>query len=83
MALEIVTEAVSNAVRHGGATQVSAAMSCEGDRTTLIVQDNGQEATSGAPGLGTRVLESCALEWSRDRIPGGAILRAVLPASTA
>jgi len=82
MALEIVTEAVSNAVRHGGATRVNAAMACEGDRTTLIVQDNGQEATSGGPGLGTRVLESCALEWSRERVAAGSVLRAVLPTSS-
>ncbi len=79
MALEIVTEAVSNAVRHGGATQVSATMTCDGDRTTLIVQDNGQGGDAGAPGLGTRVLESCALEWSRDSVPDGSALRAVLP----
>ena len=82
MALEIVTEAVSNAVRHGGATQVRADMVCEGDRTRLVVHDNGHGGARGVPGLGTRVLDSCTLEWSRDPVPGATELRAVLPTSS-
>jgi hypothetical protein len=82
MALEILTEAVSNAVRHGHATRVSAEMVCELDRTNLVVQDNGQGIEKGLPGLGTRVLDSCALEWSREPSPGDTTLRAVLPSST-
>lgn len=82
MALEILTEAVSNAVRHGHATRVSAEMVCEMDRTNLVVRDNGQGIEKGLPGLGTRVLDSCALEWSREPSPGDTILRAALPSST-
>lgn len=81
MALEILTEAVSNAVRHGRASRVVAAMVCELDRTSLIVQDNGEGIGVGLPGLGTRVLDSCALEWSRDPSPGATQLKAVLPTS--
>ena len=86
MALEILTEAVSNAVRHGGATRVSADVSYDGDRVIIVVTDNGargkpdSEAGSGLPGLGTRVLDACTLEWSRERVQGATRVRAVLPA---
>ena len=78
--LEILTEAVSNAVRHGRATRVSAVASCEEDRATIVVTDDGDGATQGLPGLGTRVLDACTLEWSRERVQGATRVRAVLPA---
>lgn len=86
MALEILTEAVSNAVRHGGATRVTADVSCAGDRVIIVLTDNGargepgSESVGGLPGLGTRVLDACTLEWSRERVQGGTRVRAVLPA---
>ena len=86
MALEILAEAVSNAVRHGGATRVTADVSCAGDRVIIVLTDNGAwapESTGGLPGLGTRVLDACTLEWSRERVPGATRVRAVLPALVA
>lgn len=80
MVLEILTEAVSNAVRHGRASRVDAVVSCEGDRATIVVTDDGDGATQGLPGLGTRILDGCTLEWSREQAPRATCLRAVLPA---
>lgn len=79
MALEIVSEAVSNAVRHGKASQVWIAMNCHVDRVDITVRDDGAGGEAQVPGLGTRVLESCALAWSRDSAPGASILQATLP----
>ena len=86
MALEILIEAVSNAVRHGGATRVTADVSCADDRVIIELADNGTPgefnpaSSGGLPGLGTRVLDACTLEWSRERVQGATRVRAVLPA---
>lgn len=85
MALEILTEAVSNAVRHGRASQITANLSCRDDHLTIELTDNGKREALGPegardlPGLGTRVLDACALEWSRERLQAGTRVRAVLP----
>ncbi len=83
IALEILTEAVSNAVRHGHGSHVAAVIACEGDRATLVITDNGDGGLQGPPGLGTRILDACTLEWSREQAPGATCLRAVLPAVSA
>jgi signal transduction histidine kinase len=83
MALEVLSEAVSNAVRHGNASQVCVSLRCSSDRVEITVLDNGEGGEARAPGLGTRVLDSCALEWSRDPAPGASTLHAVLPLGTA
>jgi len=82
MAVEIISEAVSNAVRHGQATQVVARMECDGARATLTVTDNGAGKAGGVPGLGTQMLDACTLRWERDPAPGATTLVAVLPADS-
>lgn len=79
MALEIVSEAVSNAVRHGKASQVWITVNCHVDRVDITVRDDGAGGLAERPGLGTRVLESCALAWSRDPAAGTSTLQASLP----
>lgn len=79
MALEIVSEAVSNAVRHGKASQVWIAVSCGVDRVDITVWDDGAGGVAESSGLGTRVLESCALAWSREPAAGASTLQATLP----
>jgi hypothetical protein len=81
MAVEIMSEAISNAVRHGQATRVVARMECDGTRATLTVTDNGRGEEVGSPGLGTRMLDACTLRWERDPAPGATTLVAVLPAA--
>jgi signal transduction histidine kinase len=79
IAIDIVTEAVSNAVRHGKAQHVTVEASCESDRIRLRVIDDGGATEQSRPGLGTRLLDDCALDWSRESLPGSFRLEATLP----
>lgn len=79
IAIDIVTEAASNAVRHGKARHVTVEAQCDGDRLTLRVIDDGGAAEQSRPGLGTRLLADCALDWSRESLPGSFRLEATLP----
>lgn len=79
MVLEMLTEAVSNSVRHGRATRVVATVGCSGDHVTLVITDNGDGFEQVQPGLGTRILEECTVSWSRESSPGRTHLQAVVP----
>ena len=77
---DLAQEAVSNAVRHGGASSVWISMERpEADVVTLTVRDNGQGVNPNpGRGLGSQQLDDCALEWSRGRDEGFSFLRAQL-----
>ena len=49
-----IQESLTNAIRHGKATQVSIRMSCEHRRLRIIVQDNGIGCEKVTPGFGLR-----------------------------
>ena len=79
---EIMTEAVSNAVRHGRAQEVgiTVAMGSDGaERLTLVVDDDGRGEIGASSGLGTQILDQCALHWSLEQRADGRRLRALLP----
>jgi signal transduction histidine kinase len=80
--IDLLTEAVSNAVRHGGATHVhlDATLGHDG-QITLRIQDDGRSLseTPALRGLGTVLLEECTLEWNRTLTPAGCVLTIVLP----
>jgi hypothetical protein len=81
-AAEICREAISNAIRHGQATQVSIAFEfLSPDELTLVITNNGRPFDAGStPGLGTVDLDELSRTWSRyndDR--GGPTLIATLP----
>lgn len=83
VASDVITDAVSNAVRHGDAQNVRIAVRCEEpDLLTLLVRDDGR-STNGAPmrGLGTALLDECALAWTRTDTTDGCSLRILLPAA--
>lgn len=80
--IDIVTEAVNNAARHGGArrvdVRVTAVAGADGlgsiDLASIDVEvlDDGQGSDSSREGLGSRVFEHHAPgAWSRERLPGG------------
>lgn len=50
----IVQEGITNAIRHGQATEVDITISCEGRRMMICVQDNGIGCTTVNPGFGLR-----------------------------
>lgn len=79
--VDVMTEAVSNAVRHGGARHADVSITCvDGDLVRLVVRDDGRgQAGSSMPGLGTTLLEECTLDWNRDVTPTGCVLTATLP----
>ena len=62
---DLATEAVSNAVRHGGATRVEVLVHRDADALVgLRVVDNGRVPEQGMPGLGTALLTRCTYDWS-------------------
>lgn len=81
-ALDVLTDAVSNAVRHGGATVIDVVISAHEDVLHVMVSDNGNVApvSNSKSGLGTSLLEECTLEWSlRTKDDGGHELVARFP----
>jgi signal transduction histidine kinase len=58
--IRILQEAVSNSVRHGGATAVNAALEMDGDELVFTVSDNGS-------GFGTDVLDYAKLRLEGHR----------------
>lgn len=80
--VEVIREAVSNAIRHGDATQISISVAViEPDSDVHIsVTNNGlplpEEIT---PGIGSRLLRDMTLAWARETRPGGVELTAVVP----
>jgi len=80
--VDIVTEAVSNAVRHGGASQVVVFIDLDNEGiVNLSITDNGSPkvTTSETSGLGTTVLKECTLSWSRTTTETGHVLTASIP----
>lgn len=63
--IDVLTEACSNAVRHGRATRIDVRIEPGPDRVTLEVIDDGRTVSSGAPGQGSALLDEVALAWRR------------------
>lgn len=82
IALEIVTEAVSNAVRHGGASMVTVKVWVSDPDLCVSVANDGQSGVDRVDGLGTRILRDCAVRWSRGETSMGVRLDVALPLST-
>lgn len=81
--VRIAEEAVSNAVRHGLASEVAINVSGKGNLCTIVVDDNGVGPRGKRPGIGTSHLAQNSEKWSLTRSPtlGGARLTAVLDTS--
>lgn len=78
--IEVVREAVGNAIRHGNATAVDVTVIDRGvDLVGLVISDNGTGmATGAAPGIGSDLFTSLAYEWSSDSSPDGMTITADL-----
>ena len=67
----LVEEAVANAARHSGATEIKLSVKADPNMWTLDIQANGTIQTrSGSGGLGLRLLELVAESWSLKLSPG-------------
>lgn len=69
-AAEIARECVTNAIKHGGATDVWITIARAGDGVVVTSVDDGVGMSEGAqPGVGSRMLDELAVSWSR--VSGG------------
>lgn len=90
LVISIVQDAISNAIRHGGASIVEVTLDQSTlNLVTLKVIDNGTKGIgSGTAGLGTHMLQDCTTSWSlkpnNESLPAssGSILKATLPIQT-
>ena len=77
--VDVVAEAVTNAVRHGGAEAVAVRLAEAGDgRLALEVADDGRAAERGTPGMGSQLLDEVSPDWSLELGADGARLRVEL-----
>lgn len=85
LTLDIVQEAVGNAIRHGGAKQVRVVIDANIDgQLHILVSNDGTPPTSAAqPGLGTKLLNDCTIWWTRTVGTDGPVLECSLPFTAA
>jgi len=81
--IDIVSEAVSNAVWHGHATTATIRIDVVGDDldellVEVITDSRGIEEPK-RQGLGTQLLDECTLRWRREATDAGDVLTAALP----
>lgn len=79
--VDVVTEAISNAARHGHARRVDVKVSRDGSSLVVDVDNDGEESVPAQPGLGSRVFDQVAPgAWSREvRVGGGSRLEVRIP----
>lgn len=76
----VVEEGLTNAVRHGLATQIVVRVGLDEDCVLVEVSDNGAGPGGGAAGLGSAMLDQAtARRWRLEREGGYTHLRAWLP----
>jgi two-component sensor histidine kinase len=78
---ELLSELTFNAIKHGGANKVLFSISLAMDNTIeLTCTDNGERPSdSGRVGLGTKLLDECALSWTRRQAEVGTKTTVILP----
>ena len=63
---EVLSESITNAVRHGGAHRIRVRITMVRDALDLLVEDDGASAhPDGPPGMGSRLLDAACMSWSR------------------
>ena len=83
-AYRIVQEALTNVVRHAGASQASVAVTVGTDELTLVVQDDGPKVVESADGHGIRGMrervEALSGWFEAGTVPGGGFrVTAIIP----
>lgn len=77
---EIAREAVSNAVRHGRASQVTISIVADDGIVVLTIDDDGTGLDpSRVTGLGSRMFDELCVSWSRERVGETTRLTCSLP----
>lgn len=75
--VEVLNEAVSNAIRHGMASRVMVQIANLSGVIVLTISDNGLGVTKGRPGLGSRIIQEITNgNWELENGDnGGAVLK--------
>ena len=69
---EIAKEAVQNAVRHGGARNVTIVVDSTPDKLlTMDVKNDGRPIGNVQKGVGSKLLDELTLRWSLENLPTG------------
>ena len=81
---DLITELCFNSVKHGNASIIEVeVIVSEARAVRLDVRDDGELTVSyGGGGLGTRLLENCAIEWSRASVEGWTVTSVLIPLGT-
>jgi signal transduction histidine kinase len=78
---DVIPELVFNSVRHGKAHHVQLTIALKHNRTLhLTATDDGCElAHEREAGLGSRLLDSCAIDWQRERLGHNTVTSILMP----
>jgi two-component sensor histidine kinase len=81
---DLITELCFNSVKHGDASVIEVAVTVTQPRAVLLeVRDNGElTVILGDGGLGTQLLENCAIDWSRRIVDGWTVTSVLIPLVT-
>ena len=77
--LEVLREAITNAIKHGAAQSVKAQAKLGSDRLELTVSNNGGPVLSGVPGYGSEIIKGLTLGSSLEHLAGLTTFRAQIP----
>ncbi|WP_280797636.1 hypothetical protein [Aurantimicrobium minutum] len=80
--IELVRESVSNAIRHGDAQHIWIEANLNDSRNDVVISvsnDGLQVSHNALPGIGTSLLTSMSLSWSRVNTEVGVTLTATIP----
>ena len=79
--MEVTSELVSNAMRHGHASRVGIFLTQPDARTLAlsVVSDSTVDSGPRRQGLGSRLLDDCTLEWRERVVEDGLEVSAVFP----
>jgi hypothetical protein len=80
--LEVVREAVTNAIKHGEAPRVWVEAELALDRLKLSIINDGRDSVVLAPGYGTAIIEELTLSSSLRTEAGKTVFRAEIPVAS-
>ena len=78
---DVIPELVFNSVKHGKASQIDFVIEQVSSHiVSLVVEDNGHSLDSSIKeGLGSELLNTCAISWNRERVDGRTVTTLLLP----
>ena len=72
--IEVIREAITNAVKHGAATKIAIALTQPETGALLRIKNDGLPPNPATKGLGTEMFDEVSSSWSLEPAPSGAQL---------